>query len=202
MKNFEAVNKNLTSLGYKVSVFETAKEAVSYLTSSVKNTTVGFGGSMTLAEIGLYGALSESNRVYSHANIPEGMTADQVRAGAGAADVYFSSVNGLAETGEIINIDGHCNRVASTLYGHKKVFFVVGKNKLAPDYESALFRARNVAAPKNARRLHKNTPCAVNADRCYNCKSPERICRALSVLWCKPTSAEYEIVLINEELGY
>ncbi len=202
MNIFDTAIINLTTLGYKVSVFETSKDAVEYLTATIKGKTVGFGGSMTLAEMGLYDALSQNNRVYSHANIPEGMTADEVRAAANAADVYFSSVNGLAETGEIVNIDGHCNRVASVLYGHKKVYFVAGKNKLAPDYDSALYRARNVAAPKNAKRLHKNTPCAVNADRCYNCKNPDRICRALSVFWCKPTSCEYEIVLINEDLGY
>lgn len=202
MKFFDTAKINLTTLGYKVSVFETSKDAVEYLTATVNGKTVGFGGSMTLAEMGLYDALSQNNRVYSHANIPEGMTVDDVRRSANCSQIYFSSVNALAETGEIINIDGHCNRISAILHGPSKVYLVVGKNKLAPDYDSALYRARNVAAPKNARRLHKNTPCAVNADRCYNCKSPERICRSLSVLWCKPTSAEYEIVLINEDLGY
>ena len=76
------------------------------------------------------------------------------------SDVYLSSVNALAATGEIINIDGACNRVAATLYGHKKVYFVLGSNKIAADYDSALFRARNGAAPLNAQRLARKTPCA------------------------------------------
>lgn len=67
---------------------------------------------------------------------------------------YLLSANGIAETGEIINIDGAGNRVASAIYGHKKVWIVVGKNKLAPTYDEALWRARNIAAPKNAQRLH------------------------------------------------
>ena len=75
-------------------------------------------------------------------------------------------------------------------------------NKIAPSLDEAIYRARNIAAPLNAKRLNKKTPCALKADRCYDCNSPERICRALSVLWEKPSGAEYEIILVNEELGY
>ena len=116
--------------------------------------------------------------------------------------MYLSSINGLAETGEIINIDGNCNRVAGILYGHKKVYLVAGANKLAADYDSALYRARNVAAPLNAKRLGLATPCAEKGDRCYNCKSTARICRALTVLWTKPNSGAFEVVLVEEPLGY
>ena len=126
----------------------------------------------------------------------------ETRTAAVRADIYISSVNGIAETGEIINIDNTGNRVAAVSYGPKTVYLIVGKNKIAPDYESALFRARNVASPLNAQRLNRKTPCAVNGDRCYDCNSPERICRNLSVLWEKPIGAEYEVNLINEDLGY
>ena len=134
--------------------------------------------------------------------MPQGMTDAEVRAKENAAEIYLSSVNGLAETGEMINIDGRCNRVASIFYGHEKVYLVIGENKLEKDYDSALYRARNVAAPRNARRVGANTPCAVHMDRCYDCSSPDRICRGLSVLWGKPTGSEFEILLIHEELGY
>ena len=74
---------------------------------------------------------------------------------------------------------------------------------MAPDYDAALWRARNVAAPLNARRLGRNTPCAQGDEiKCYNCKSPERICRALTVLWRVPGGSQYEVVLVDEELGY
>jgi len=109
---------------------------------------------------------------------------------------------GLAETGEIINIDGTGNRISAALYGHKKVYFVVGKNKIAPTYEEALHRARNIAAPKNCVRLGLKTPCAAKADKCYDCASPDRICCGLSVLWTKMLGADMEVVLIDEELGY
>ena len=116
--------------------------------------------------------------------------------------MYLSSVNGAAETGELINIDGTGNRVASGLFGHEKVYFIIGQNKVAPDYDAALWRARNIAAPKNAQRLGVQTPCAVKGDRCYDCKSPQRICRALVVYWEKPRSMDMEVVLVRQDLGY
>ena len=125
----------------------------------------------------------------------------EARAKAAHADVYITSANGLTENGEVINIDGAGNRVASTLYGHKRVYFIIGRNKLAPTYDEALWRARNIAAPKNAQRLGKKTPCAVKGDRCYDCKSPDRICRGLVVLWGPSMGVETEIVLVDEDLG-
>jgi len=200
--DFTTVKKNLTDLGYLVSCFDTAKEAADYLKNAIQNCTVGFGGSVTLQDMGLYEALSENNTVFWHWQLKEGETADDARRNAQTAEVYLSSVNGMAETGEIVNIDGACNRVSAIFYGHRKVYLVVGSNKIKPDYEQALSHARNVAAPKNAQRLKRNTPCAAKADRCYNCKSPDRICRGLSVLWGKPMIGEFEIILIDEPLGY
>lgn len=201
-KDLELTAENLRERGFVVSCFDTAKEAAEYIDKKIDDESVGFGGSMTLEKLGLYEALSTHNRVFWHHRIPEGKTSSEVRKEANAAKIYISSVNGLAMTGEIINIDYTCNRIASIFYGHEKVYLVVGANKIAKDYDSALFRARNVASPLNAKRLGVNTPCAVKADRCYDCKSPQRICRGLAVLWEKPAAGEYEVILVNEELGY
>lgn len=200
MTDFSRVKQNLEARGFRVSVFATAAEAADYLDSAIDNTSVGFGGSVTLEKMGLYERLERHDRVNWHWR-PTVDGAD-ARQAAMTAEHYITSVNGLAETGELINIDGTGNRVASTLYGHKKVWFVVGRNKLAPTYEEALWRARNIAAPKNAQRLGRKTPCAVKADRCYDCKSPERICRGLVVLWEAIGSMEMEVVLVDEALGY
>lgn len=201
-KDFDLLKRNLISLGYIVSCFETSSEAVSYLDSQIDKQTVGFAGSMTLEKMGLYELLNNHNQVFWHHRIPTGKTSNEVRMEANTTTIYISSVNGISENGEIINIDGNCNRVASIFYGHKKVYFVVGENKIEKDYDSALYRARNVAAPLNAKRVGAKTPCALKADRCYNCKSPERICRGLSVLWGKPMTGEFEVILIHESLGY
>lgn len=200
MTDFSRVKQNLEARGFRVSVFATAAEAADYLDSAIDNTSVGFGGSVTLEQMGLYERLERHDRVNWHWR-PTVDGAD-ARQAAMTAEHYITSVNGLAETGELINIDGTGNRVASTLYGHKKVWFVVGRNKLAPTYEEALWRARNIAAPKNAQRLGRKTPCAVKADRCYDCKNPERICRGLVVLWEAIGSMEMEVVLVDEALGY
>ena len=76
--------------------------------------------------------------------------------------------------------------VAAVFYGHEKVYLVAGINKIAEDEAQALYRARNIAAPRNAQRLGSKTPCAAKGDRCYDCSSPQRICRGLSVLWEAP----------------
>ena len=194
--SFESVKKNLESRGFSVKTFATAGEAAAYLDSAIDGASVGFGGSMTLKDMGLYERLESHNEVCWHwVNGPE----DRMK--AMNTQVYVTSANGLAETGEIINIDGSGNRVASTLYGHKKVYFVIGRNKLAPTYEEALWRARNIASPKNAQRLGVKTPCAIQGDRCYDCKSPDRICRGLVVLWGPTLGMPTEVVLIDEDLG-
>lgn len=199
---FTKVAENLKKLGYQVSVFDTAAQAADYLCGEIKDTTVGFGGSITLRDMGLYDRLQETNKVAWHMYPAEGQNKDELRMLARNTDVYLTSANGLAETGEIINIDGAGNRVSESIFGHKKVYFVIGKNKLAEDYDKALWRARNIAGPKNAQRLGRKTPCAVKADRCYNCSSPDRICKVLSVFWGAPMGADCEVVLIKEDLGY
>lgn len=196
MVNMDLTQRSLEKRGFLVRHFHTAQEAADYLDAQIDGTTVGFGGSISVQEMGLYPRLSTHNQTFWHWD--KAALTDEM-----ATEVYISSVNGLAETGEIINIDGTGNRVASTLFGHKRVYLVVGSNKIAPDYDSALWRARNVASPKNAQRLGKHTPCALRADRCYDCSSPERICRALVVFWEKPAgSDQMEVVLVDEPLGY
>ena len=178
---FDTVRKNLEARGFSVRTFATAAEAAAYLNEAIDGKTVGFGGSVTLQDMGLYELLGSHNEVHWHwVNGPE------ERKIAMQTQVYLTSANGLAETGEIINIDGSCNRVAGTLFGHEKVYFIVGRNKLAPTYDQALWRARNIAAPKNAQRL----------------KCPDRICRSLVVLWGPPIGMETEVVLVDEDLGF
>jgi len=194
--------KNLQNNGYQVSCFANVQEANSYLSQSITGQTVGIGGTKTVEQMGLYPYLAERNTVYWHWRPQPQMDTPQIMALAAGADVYITSANALSLTGQIVNIDGTCNRLSAMLYGHKKVYIIVGRNKLAEDLDAAISRARNVAAPKNAQRLRTDTPCAKKADRCYDCSSPARICRALGVLWKKPGGCEFEVVIIDEDLGY
>ena len=201
MANVQKLRENLERNGFAVSYYETAAEATAALKAAVQGKTVGFGGSCTLRDMGLFEVLSEENQVFWHW---KQQPANEVRAKANAAEVYITSLNGVAETGELINIDGGGNRLAGSTFGDKKVYFVIGVNKIAPDFASAMDRAKNYAAPMNARRLHMKTPCALGEElRCYDCNSPDRICNGTTVITRKLSGVrEMEVVIINETLGY
>ena len=198
---FEKLKETLEKNGFTVSVFADGKAATEYLNREIDGVTVGCGGSMTLTEMGVQKSLAEHNTLYAHGITPGDPW--EIMAKAATAEVYVLSANAIAEdTGEILNIDGNGNRVSASLFGHRKVYIVAGKNKVSPDYDSALWRLRNVVAPKNAQRLGRKTPCAVKGDKCYDCHSPDRICRGLVVLYQKMRPMDMEVVLIDQELGY
>ena len=199
MADLEKTRKNLENRGFRAHVFATGAEAADYLAQTLHNTCIGIGGSVTIDEIGVYDRLSADNDVIWRWKKP---TPDSRERGA-AAETFLCSANGVSETGEIVNIDGYGNRVAPTIYGPQRVFLVVGKNKIAPDLNGAIDRARNIAAPLNARRLNRHTPCAVGEPRCHDCRSPEKICGVMTVFFMPPTSIkEFHVLLVNEALGY
>ena len=202
--DLQIVKENSEKKGFKVSVFSDAKEASDYLNKEINNTSVAFGGSMTLAEMGLFDTLKTHNELWYHSNaeLIEKYGREEIFKRAMSADIYISSVNGMSSDGVLINIDGNGNRIASTAFGHKKVYYVVGKNKIEDTFEKAMWRARNIAAPKNAQRLSRKTPCAIKGDKCYNCSSPDRICRGILITETPMSGQETEILLINENLGY
>lgn len=197
MADFTRVSEALRQRGYSVRSFADGEAAADYLCGEIQGKTVGLGGSCTLRDLGLYERLSPSNTVYWHWQ----QEPDQARKQSMDTQVYLTSANALAETGEIVNIDGTGNRVASTLYGHEKVYFLIGRNKLCPSAEEALWRARNVAAPRRAQQMGRKTPCAERAERCYDCRSPERICRGQVTLWGPMLGMEAEVLLIDQDLG-
>lgn len=207
----EQVGKAFRRNRYDVSIFETKEEAARYLDAQIDGVTVGMGDSLTLAELGLCSLLSRHNTIYDvHAVDRETIGFEKGNAAflevarqALTADVFLLSVNGATETGLMVNVDGTGNRTAGSLFGHKKVYFVIGKNKLRPTLEEAVWRARNVAAPKNVIRHHYKCGCSLHGgNRCYDCGAPDRICNALVVYYKKMRNTHMEIVLINEDLGY
>ena len=183
--NKEKLITNLQKKGYKVEFFDTSKQAVKFMTDSLSGKTIGIGGSMTVKAMGLDTSLEENNTVYWHwtpEQVKKYGSQKAVRDLAQSAEIYISSANAIAETGQIVNIDGSGNRISSISYGHEKVYFVIGVNKVTENLEKAIWRARNIAAPLNAQRLNRQTPCAKNADKCYDCNSPDRICNGFLIL--------------------
>ena len=194
------VRKGLEKRGYTVYLFRTAQEAKDYLLSAIApHQSVGFGGSMTLKNMGLDQSLAErGNSVYWHWTAEDKEDAQRK---AAVADVYLTSANAVTKSGQIINVDGHGNRVAATLHGPGRVIFVVGRNKITENYDEAMDRIRNVVSPANAKRMNLDTPCA-KTGRCMDCSSKQRICNVTVVLERRLMGYQMDVILVDEDLGY
>ena len=189
---------------------ETAEEAAAYLSQEIHGKTVGMGDSMTLENMKMYERLSENNEVYDvqHIENKDYTSKERMEQFLSMArkclmtDVFLTSANAASETGELVNIDGTGNRISGSLFGHRKVYFVIGVNKICPTLDNAIFRARNVAAPKNVERHHYKNGCSFfNYKKCCDCSAPDRICNALVIYYKKMRNMDMEVVIINEELG-
>ena len=143
--DIEKLKKSMESRGWSFKSFATGAEAAEYLAGELAGATVGIGGCGTAEAIGLYDRLKAVCPDVAWHWKEEDMDAARARAMTG--DAYVCSANAVAETGEIVNIDGMGNRLAGTLFGHKRVYIVAGRNKVCPDLDAAIYRARNVAAP-------------------------------------------------------
>ena len=201
-KTIKALERNKFVVHY----FETGAEAVAYLKNRIQNKCVAIGDSRTLLEIGVHDALSEVNEDITDIQRPlPGESFRDTALRTMGRDVFLTSANALSQTGEMVNIDGTGNRVAASLFGSQEVFFVLGVNKITPDLASAIYRARNVAAPLNSKKNKKSSlnPCATLDEKCYDCGSPDRICNALTIYYKKMRNMQtMEIIIINESLGF
>ncbi|MHB1153435.1 MAG: lactate utilization protein [Eubacteriales bacterium] len=199
--NIEKVIESLKHKGYTVSYFKNAEDAAVYLDNEIDKKSVGFGDSATLLCMELFRRISSHNEVFDPQNCEVGTDFIETAKKCLTAKVYITSLNALSETGEIVNIDGTGNRIAGSLFGHEKVYFVTGTNKIVSSLEDAIWRARNIAAPQNAMRLKLRTPCSKKGDRCYDCSSPDRICNGMIIHLRKMNDMNIEIILIDEKLG-
>ncbi len=197
--NLQLIMNNMEKRGYDVTFFQNAKEVANYLTESIQNTTVGTGGSMTLEALNIYDTLCANNTVFWRGKCKN----EEENREAIFAPVYLTSANAVTEGGSLLNIDASANRIAASSYGKERLIYVIGINKIVPTIEDAHERARNFAAPLNAKRLNKKTPCAVKGDKCYDCNSPERICNIISITERKPaTIKKLEVLIVNTDLGF
>lgn len=199
--NLDLLKENLKKKGYEVAIFEKKEEVKDYLRDRFHNTTIGFGDSITIKKTGFYEAVEEDNVLYDPNRSDTYDEFLEIARKAMDTEYFFTGVNAITESGIIVNLDGTGNRVAGSIFGHKKVYYVLGINKIVKDLEEAIYRTRNVAAPKNARRLKLNTPCALKADRCYDCSSKDRICNGLVINYRKMDCTDAEVIIIKEELG-
>jgi Uncharacterised ACR, YkgG family COG1556. len=192
--------KNVKDRGMDASYFKTAKEAADYLIGEISDTTVGIGGSRTIDSLNIYDELCKTNDVAWHWK--SGFNNADTFAKAAAAEVYLSSANAISETGEIVNIDGRCNRIAALSFAEgKRIYIVASTKKVCPDLNSAIERARQIAAPLNVKKLPGDRPCNETA-KCFDCRSAARGCCVMQIVMFKPMNAvKYELILVDEDLG-
>ena len=194
--NFEVYTANRASQ---------AKEIVQEkILPGIKVKTVSWGGSITFISTGLYGAIKDDPNydaldVFKKNLSPE--DAMELRRQALLADLYITGTNAVTEEGQLVNLDMYGNRTAAITFGPKHVIILVGRNKIVPDLEEAMWRIKNYAAPVNAMRLDKKTPC-VKSGFCEDCMSPERICNIWTITEKSIPKGRIKIVLINEDLGF
>ena len=150
--------------------------------------SVGWGGSETIKEIGVRAQLEKSGK--------------EIRDHRTDMDLFLVSANALTADGRIVNIDGNGNRVAASVYGPKRVVYVIGRNKIVEGgLDDAVARIKACACPPNARRLGRRTPCALTG-RCGDCDSPDRMCKVMAVFDRKPTGLSALAVVVDADLGY
>ena len=183
--------------GYYAESREAAKAIA--LSLIPEGASVTMGGSASAAEIGLVDAVANGN--YNFIDRAKFEDKRQAMLLAYDADVFLASANAITEDGVMINIDGNSNRVSAIAQGPKKVVFIVGMNKVCPDVDSAMKRARNVAAPINAQRFGLNTPCA-KTGACMDCKSPDTICCQFLMTRYSKHPGRIHVILVNDNLGF
>jgi hypothetical protein len=191
--------------GYRSAVYapfaaDAAKLALEMIPDGV---SVGIPGSVTARQLGLVEKLEAKKcRVYHHWDpdlAPENR-AERLRA-ENSSDWFITSSNAMTYDGKMINIDGTGNRVAAMSWGTGSVLYIVSLNKAAPDLAAALARARDIATPANALRVGTEEPC-VKMGHCVDCKSPDRMCRAVLILERATFGRDTHVILVGENLGY
>lgn len=163
-----------------------------------ENSSIAMGGCMSAEEIGLIDALENGDYNYidrKKFDLREALFA------AYNSDIFLSSANAMTDDGVLVNIDGNANRVSCIAQGPKKVVFIVGINKICSDIDSAMKRARNVAAVANTQRFDINTPCKITG-KCSDCKSPDTICCQFLITRYSRHKDRIHVILVNDFLGF
>lgn len=203
-KKIERTLEGLSKRNMEGYVVNDELELIPLLTKLIsQEAIVGVGDSMTLFETGVIDFLRNGNFTFLD-KYRDGITSEEKREiylKNFSADTFMCSTNALTESGELYNIDGNGSRVAPMLYGPKQVIFVVGVNKIVRDIEEAEKRVRQMAAPMDAKRLGKDTPCT-KVGYCVDCKSPQRICNDFVVIRGQFVKGRIKVIIVKKQLGY
>ena len=206
--HLEKTAKQFEKMGFETSLVESIEDAATMLLQTIvpacSPKTVSFGGSVSVQQSGVLDALLAQKDIevlntYEYSLPAEAML--ELRRKALTVDLFITSVNAVAETGQLVLLDGIGNRTAAVQFGPKKVVLLIGRNKLCPTLEAAMHRTRNIAGPANATRLNRQTPCTKTGE-CMNCQSPDRICSTWTITERSFPKGRIHLLFINEEVGF
>jgi hypothetical protein len=200
--------QSLSENNFEVKFAESTDSAKRTVLDSVsKDAVVGIGDSATVRQIGIIEELEKRGNKVLNPFSKELTTNSSLIGVRGeisrkifSCDVFVTGTNAVTADGKLVNIDAVGNRVASMIFGPKKVFIVVGKNKIVKNVEEAIHRIKNVIAPYHAKVKEFSTPCA-KTGRCVNCNSAKRICNVTTIIEKKPWRSDMTVILVDEDLG-
>ena len=200
LKTVEALKKN----GFLAVYFKSGEKASEFIISNVKKgDKVGFGGSMTVKELGIQEKVKAMGAIvldHGDSTLSPEEKMETMR-GELLSDVFICSSNAVTLNGELVNIDGVGNRISAMSFGPKKVLVVIGVNKICKDEMSAFERLELIASPMNNKRLNMPNPCT-KTGVCIDCHTNSRICRIYSVIKRKPVLTDITVVVIGEDFGF
>ncbi|MFT4104143.1 MAG: lactate utilization protein [Lacrimispora sp.] len=183
---------------------ETKEELLQLMASLIKNgEQVGWGDSVTLEETGVFEFIRSGSYILNDKH-QSGLTPEEKRAvylKNFDVDTFLTGTNAVTLDGKLFNIDGNGSRVAPMLYGPRQVIVVAGINKLTDHVEDAMRRTRQIAAPLDAVRLNKNTPCT-KLGKCIDCRHEQRICNDFVLIAGQFVKNRIKVILINQEYGF
>ena len=165
--------------------------------------SIAWGGSLTAVGTGLFQTLQRRKDLEMIDTLDKQLPAEEQlarRRQSLLVDLFITGTNAITEEGQLVNLDMLGNRVAGITFGPRHVVIIAGRNKIVPDVDEAMFRVKNIAAPANAMRLDKKTPC-VKTSYCEECKSPDRICNSWTITEKSFPKGRVKVVLVNQDLG-
>jgi hypothetical protein len=200
----ERAARALAGTGFDAHAVGSAAEAAERVLAFARpGLTVGLGGSMTIAALDVKAELARRGAVLLDHNAPGLSPAEkrELLRRQLTCDLFLSSSNAVTLEGALVNVDGNGNRIAALSFGPARNVVVVGANKIVRDEAAAWDRIRATAAPTNALRLEKQTPCT-KAGTCQDCDADGRICRIYHVLRRRPALSDFTVIVVGEPLGF
>lgn len=208
IKRLDALKEKLEANRFDVFIADNAVEAGKIVQQEILlkigAKSVSWGGSKTLVETNLVGVFESNPDIKVVDAFEKNISREESierRRQAFLVDLYLTGANAITEEGQLVNLDRTGNRVAALTFGPRHVVVFAGRNKIVPDLNAAMSRVKRFAAPVNAMRLGKKTPCVKTAF-CDDCNGVDRVCVSWTITEKSQPRGRIKVVLINQELGY